>query len=151
MQMLGINALIDIAHYARQENWADPRCVVVVLNNGDLNQVTWEQRVMSGDRRLDASQLLPAFNFAQYAQQLGLLGLRVETPDGVAPAIEQALAADRPAVLDVVTDPEVPPLPPHIRFEQAKELSRAIMQGDPATLRIAKNSLKGKLAEFTNR
>jgi pyruvate dehydrogenase (quinone) len=151
MQMLGINALIDIAHYFEQEQWADPRCVVVVLNNGDLNQVTWEQRVMAGDRRLDASQLLPAFDFARFAAQLGLVGLRVETPDALAPAIDQALSADRPALLDVVCDPEVPPLPPHIRFDQAKELSRAMLQGDPATLQMAKNALKGKLVEFTNR
>jgi pyruvate dehydrogenase (quinone) len=151
MQMLGINALIDIAHYWEQEGWADPRCVVVVLNNGDLNQVTWEQRVMAGDRRLDASQLLPAFDFARYAQQLRLEGIRVESPDQVGPGWERALNAGRPAVLDVVTDPEVPPLPPHIRFEQAKELSSAIMAGDPAAMRMTRQSLKGKLVEFVNR
>jgi pyruvate dehydrogenase (quinone) len=111
MQMLGNNALVDVAHYA--ERWSDPRLVVAVLNNRDLNQVTWEQRVMSGDPKLDASQVLPDFDYAGYARSLGLHGVRVERPDDVGSAWDQALAADGPALIEFVTDPEVPPLPPH--------------------------------------
>jgi pyruvate dehydrogenase (quinone) len=150
MQMLGNNALVDIAHHW-SEGAFDHRVVVCVLNNRDLNQVTWEQRVMSGDPKLDASQVLPAFDYAAYAELIGWRGITVQRPEEVASAWDQAFAADRPVLLDVHTDPEVPPLPPHIRFEQAKELASALRSGDPAAGRIVKNSLKGKLAEFVNR
>jgi pyruvate dehydrogenase (quinone) len=149
MQMLGINALIDIAHYASQ--WSDQRLVICVLDNHDLNQVTWEQRVMSGDPKLDASQVLPDFDYAGYARLLGLHGVRVDRPEDVGPAWDDALNAGRPALLEFVTDPEVPPLPPHIRFEQAKELARTIREGDPAAPRFVKHALRGKLAEFLTR
>jgi pyruvate dehydrogenase (quinone) len=149
MQMLGMNALIDVARYAEQ--WTDRRLVVAVLDNHDLNQVTWEQRVMSGDPKLDASQVLPDVDYAAYGRLLGLHGVRVERPEDVGPAWEEALAAGRPAVLDFVTDPEVPPLPPHVRFEQAKELAHAIVQGDPATPRFMKQSLRAKLSELLTR
>jgi pyruvate dehydrogenase (quinone) len=150
MQMLGINALIDLSYHWSQGAF-DHRIVVCVLNNRDLKQVTWEQRVMSGDAKLDASQVLPAFDFAGYAESLGFRGISVQRPEDVASAWDQAFAADRPVLLDVHTDPEVPPLPPHIRFEQAKELAGAMRQGDPASGRIIKNALKGKLSEFVNR
>jgi len=149
MQMLGINALIDIAHYAPR--WSDQRLVVIVLNNRDLNQVTWEQRVMSGDPKLDASQVLPGFDYAGYARQLGLHGARVDTPDGVGPALDAALAAGRPALVEFVTDPEVPPLPPHIRFEQAKEFAQALAGGDSAGPHMVRQALRGKLAELLTR
>ena len=149
MQMLGINALIDIGKY--WERWSDPRLIVLVLNNKDLNQVTWEQRVLAGDPKLEASQVIPDFPFARYAEMLGFKGIRVDSPDAVAPAWEEALAADRPVVYEAVTDPEVPPLPPHIRFEQAAGLARALAKGEPEAVRIVKQSLKGKLTEFTNR
>jgi pyruvate dehydrogenase (quinone) len=148
MQMLGNAALVDIAHYS--ERWSNKQCIIVVLNNKDLNQVTWEQRVMAGDPRLDASQVLPDFNFAWYANGLGLKGIRVERPEDVGPAWDEALAADVPVLYEAVTDPEVPPLPPHIRFEQAQKLAKAL-PGDPHAGRIIKQSLKGKLEEFVTR
>ncbi|WP_241131417.1 thiamine pyrophosphate-requiring protein [Achromobacter xylosoxidans] len=116
MQMLGINELITIAH--RWKDWSDPTLVVLVLNNGDLNLVTWEQRVMGGDPRFAASQWLPEFSYADYGRMLGLEGIRVTSPDEVGPAWDRALAAGRPAVLEVVTDPEMPPLPPHVSMKQ---------------------------------
>jgi pyruvate dehydrogenase (quinone) len=122
-----------------------------VLNNSDLNQVTWEQRVMSGDPKLDASQVLPDVDYAAYARLLGLHGERVEDPTQVGAAWDRALAAGRPAVLDIVTDPEVPPLPPHVAFEQAKALTHAIADGDPAAPRFMKQSLRAKLAELLAR
>jgi pyruvate dehydrogenase (quinone) len=149
MQMLGINALIDIAKYWHR--WSDPRLIVLVLNNQDLNQVTWEQRVLAGDPKLEASQNLPDFPFARYAEMLGFKGIRVDNPDDVAPAWEEALGTDRPVVYEAITDPEVPPLPPHIRFEQATSLAQAMAKGEPHTMRIAMQSLKGKLQEFTTR
>jgi pyruvate dehydrogenase (quinone) len=149
MQMIGNAALIDLAHYA--DRWSNPQLVVVVLHNNDLNQVTWEQRVMSGDPKLQASQVLPDFPYADYARLLGLHGLRVDRPEDVGPGWDEALAAGRPSVLEVITDPEVPPLPPHIRFEQAKGLAQALRGGEPRAGRIIKESVKGKLAEFTTR
>jgi pyruvate dehydrogenase (quinone) len=147
-QMLGINTLIDFAKY--HERWSDPRLVLLVLHNNDLNQVTWEQRVMSGDPKLEASQVLPDFPYANYAELIGLVGIKVDSPDQVGPAWDRALQADRPVLLEAVTDPEVPPLPPHIRFEQAKKLMQAL-PGDPARAEIMKQSLKGKLEEFVTR
>jgi pyruvate dehydrogenase (quinone) len=149
MQMIGINSLIDVAKY--RHRWSDQRLVICVLHNDDLNQVTWEQRVMSGDARLEASQELPDFDYAGYARLLGLEGIRVESPDDVGEAWDQGLKADRPTLLEFVTDPEVPPLPPHIRFEQAHGMAKALADRDPASGRMVRESLKGKLAEFLTR
>jgi pyruvate dehydrogenase (quinone) len=146
MQMNGINELITIAKYRQQ--WPDQRLIVLVLNNKDLNQVTWEQRAMSGDPKFEGSQDLPDFPYARYAELLGLKGIRVESPDAVAPAWDEALAADRPVVYEAVTDPEVPPLPPHITLEQAKALSSALMAGDPHVREIVKQSFRQKVQEF---
>jgi pyruvate dehydrogenase (quinone) len=149
MQMLGMNALIDIA--ARWKSWSNKQLVVLVLNNHDLNQVTWEQRVLSGDPKLEASQNLPDFEYAAYAELLGLKGIKVDSPEQVAGAWDEALSADRPVLLEAVTDPEYPPLPPHIMFDQAQGMAKAVLSGDPNALRIVKQSLKGKLHEFTTR
>jgi pyruvate dehydrogenase (quinone) len=149
MQMVGNAALIDVAKY--WERWEDPRLIVLVLNNQDLNQVTWEQRVLAGDPKLQASQTIPDFPYARYAEMLGFKGIRVDDPDDVGPAWDEALASDRPVVYEAVTDPEIPPLPPHIRFEQAQGMAAALAKGDPHGIRIAWNALRGKLEEFTTR
>ncbi len=149
MQMNGINALIDVVKY--HERWSDPRFVVLVLNNQDLNQVTWEQRVLVGDPKLEASQRIPDFPYARYAELLGFTGIRVDSPDLLADAWDAALSARGPVVVEAVTDPEVPPLPPHIEFEQARNLAKALAKGDPARGQIVRQSLKGKLAEFVTR
>jgi pyruvate dehydrogenase (quinone) len=122
--------------------------IVLVLNNRDLNQVTWEQRAMSGDPKFEGSQDLPDFPYASYAELIGLKGIRVDQPDQIASAWEEALAADRPVVYEAVTDPEVPPLPPHITLEQAKALSSALLSGDPHAARIVKQSFVQKAQEF---
>lgn len=130
MQMLGINELITIAH--RWKDWADPTLVVMVLNNGDLNLVTWEQRVMGGDPRFGDSQWLPSFSYADYGRMLGLEGIRVTSPDDVGAAWDRALGAGRPAVLEIVTDPEMPPMPPHISLKQFGAYMAALRKEDPA-------------------
>jgi pyruvate dehydrogenase (quinone) len=149
MQMLGNAALIDLARY--RDRWSNQQLVVCVLHNNDLNQVTWEQRVMNGNPKLESSQVLPDFDYAAYARLIGLHGIRVERAEDVGPAWDEALAAGRPAVMDVITDPEVPPLPPHVRFEQVKGFASAIRQGDPARRQTIANALKGKLAELRTR
>src|SRR4051794_34135218 len=148
MQMLGINALIDLAKY--RDRFSGP-CAICVLNNRDLNQVTWEQRVMEGEAKFAGSQDLPDFPYARYAELLGLTGVRVERPDELGPAWDRVLAADGPAVLEVVTDPDVPPLPPHIRMEQAKGMAKAIYHGDPDRGGMIRHALRGKLEEFVSR
>jgi pyruvate dehydrogenase (quinone) len=147
-QMLGVNALIDVARY--RDRWSNQQLVVLVLNNRDLNQVTWEQRVLAGDPKLEVSQELPDFPYARYAELLGLRGIRVDDPDQIGDAWDEALGAGQPVLLEAVTDPEVPPLPPHIRLEQAKKLAKAL-PGDPARGEIIAQSVKGKLQEFINR
>jgi pyruvate dehydrogenase (quinone) len=149
MQMLGINALIDVA--ARYERWANRQLVVLVLNNRDLNQVTWEQRALAGDPKLEASQVIPDFPYARYAEMIGLKGIRVDDPDRVADAWDEALAADRPVLYEAVTDPEYPPLPPHITLDQAKALASAVVKGDPGADRFVRQSLRSKLKEFVRR
>lgn len=141
MLMNGINELVTIAHYWRE--WTDPRLVILVLHNNDLNQVTWEMRVMEGDPKFEASQYVPDFPYAQYAEMLGLKGIRVDSPDAVRPAWQAAFAADRPVVIDAITDPNVPPLPPHISFEQAKAYAATLLKGDPDEASIIKQTIKG--------
>ena len=140
MQMLGNATLVTVAKY--WQRWRDPRLVILVLNNGDLNQVTWEQRVLSGDPKYAASQDVQAFDYARYAESLGLRGIRVEKPDEIGPAWEQAFQTDRPCVIDALTDPRVPPLPPHIKFEQAKKYAEAVIKGDPDAADIVWQSFK---------
>jgi pyruvate dehydrogenase (quinone) len=145
-QMNGMNELITIGRYWRQ--WADPRLVVLVLNNRDLNQVTWEQRAMEGDPKFEASQTLPDFPYARYAELVGLEGIRVDAPEQIGPAWDRALAADRPVLIEAVVDPEVPPMPPHITLEQAKLMLSAVRKGDPNARQLIGHSFRQKLAEF---
>ena len=140
MLMNGINCLITIAHYWKE--WSDPRLIVMVLANRDLNQVTWEQRVMAGDPKYQCSQVVPKFNFARYAELLGLRGIKVEKPERIGPAWDEALSSDRPVVYEAVTDPEVPTLPPHITFEEAKHFMSSMVKGDPHLGHMIKQTFK---------
>jgi pyruvate dehydrogenase (quinone) len=147
MQMNGINELITIAKY--RERWSDQRLIVLVLNNRDLNQVTWEQRAQSGDPKNPATQDLPDFPYARYAELIGLRGIRVDAPEDVGAAWDEALAADRPVVFEARTDPEVPPLPPHITLEQAKAMARALRKGDPNARGLIRQTIRDKIGELT--
>lgn len=140
MQMLGNMALITLAKYWRE--WQDPRCIVLVLNNHDLSQVTWEQRVMEGDPKVDVSQDIPEFGYDQYAQLLGFKGLRMEHVDDIDRVWDEALAADRPVVINAYTDSDIAPLPPHLEFEQARNYMASIFKGDSSGLHNAKLSAR---------
>lgn len=146
MQMNGMNELLTVAKY--WEEWADPRFVVLVLNNRDLNQVTWEMRAMEGNPTFEASQDIPDFPFARYAELIGLRGLRVDAPDRAAEAWQEALSSDCPVVYEAYVDPDVPPLPPHISFDQAKSYMSALLKGDAHALGIMKQSAKGLAVSF---
>ncbi|HEY3450959.1 MAG TPA: thiamine pyrophosphate-requiring protein [Myxococcales bacterium] len=140
MQMNGNAELLTVAKYWKQ--WKDPRLVVLVLNNRDLNQVTWEMRAMEGNPKYECSQDIPDFPYAKYAESIGLRGIRIDSPEGVAKAWEVAFASDRPVVIEAVTDPNVPPLPPHITLEQAKAYSKALLKGDPDSRAMIRQTFK---------
>jgi len=146
MLMNGINELITISQHWRE--WSDPRLIILVLNNRDLNQVTWEQRVMAGDPKFETSQHVPDFPYARYAELLGLQGIRVDKPEELGGAWDQAFAATRPVVLEAYTDPEVPTLPPHITVEQAKGFASSMLHGDPSTPSMIRGAFKDALQSF---
>jgi pyruvate dehydrogenase (quinone) len=146
MQMNGLNELITIKRYWKE--WADPRLIVAVLHNDDLNQVTWEMRAMGGAPAFRESQDLPDVDFAGIASVLGLGSITVTSPDQLGPAWEKALAADRPTLLDVHTDPDIPPIPPHATFEQAINSAKAVLKGDDSAWGIIKEGVKTKAQEF---
>jgi pyruvate dehydrogenase (quinone) len=129
MQMNNMAELITVAKYWR--GWANPKWIVCVFNNQDLNQVTWEQRVMEGDPKFEATQQIPDVPYHKFAELIGLRGIYVDTPERVGPAWDEALASDRPVVLEVKTDPNVPPPPPHITLDQAKKFTSTLLKGDP--------------------
>lgn len=140
MQMNGINEMITVGKYWKK--WSNPHLIFIVLNNRDLNQVTWELRIEGGDPRLPMTQAIPDFPYARLGESSGLMGIRVDKPEDVGPAIDQALAADRPVVLDVYTDPDITTIPPHITFKEAKMYSEALLKGDPEEVGIIKESVK---------
>ena len=146
MQMNGLAELITIKHY--WEQWTDPRLVVAVLHNNDLNQVTWEMRAMGGAPKFEESQTLPDVDYAAFAASLGLNAHTITDPDQLGPAWQEALAADRPTLLDVHTDPNVPPIPPHATFEQMKDSVEALLKGDADRWGVIKEGLKTKAQEF---
>src|SRR3954447_3178774 len=146
MQMSGMAELITAQKYYKE--WADPRLVVLVLNNRDLNQVTWEQRALMGDPMNPMTQRIPDVRYADFAELIGLRGVRVEQPEEIGDAWGQAFEADRPLVIDAVCDPNVPPLPPHIRSDQARALVRALRKGDPESRGVITQSFKEKILEF---
>ena len=149
MQMNGLTELITIAKY--WERWADPRLVVLVVNNRDLNQVTWEHRAMESSPKFSTSQELPDVRYADFARSLGLGGRRIAAPDEVGGAWDDALAATRPFVIDAVVDPAVPPLPPHITLDQARSMSRALLKGDPDWRGVLRQTLRDALSARLSR
>jgi pyruvate dehydrogenase (quinone) len=146
MQMNGMAELITIAKY--EQAWRNKQLVVLILNNRDLNQVTWEQRVMGGDPKTPSTQDLPDVPFDKVAELFGLRGLSMRTPDDVKPVLKEALSCDRPTVINAYVDPEVPPLPPHISWEQAKHFMSAVAGGDPHAGHLIRQSMKDLLKGF---
>jgi pyruvate dehydrogenase (quinone) len=138
-QMNGMAELITVAKYWR--GWSDPRFVVLVLNNRDLNQVTWEQRALAGDPRFDCSQDIPDFPYHKFAELLGFRGVFVDRPDRVGAAWDEAWAEDRPVVLEAYADPNVPPLPPHITLKEARAFTSSLI-ADPERGSMLKNTAK---------
>jgi pyruvate dehydrogenase (quinone) len=146
MQMNGLAELLTVKHYWRQ--WTDPRLVVAVLHNNDLNQVTWEMRAMEGAPKFEESQTLPDADYAGWAASLGLAAETITDPELLGPAWDRALTADRPTVLDVHCDPDIPPIPPHATFEQMKDAALSLLKGDANRWGVLKEGLKTKAQEI---
>jgi pyruvate dehydrogenase (quinone) len=149
MQMLGLNELITARDY--YPRWADPRLIVCVLNNGDLNMVTWEMRAFEGNPRFEESQEVPSFPYADFAEMIGLRGIKVEKPEEVGPAWDELLAADRPSVLEVVCDPDVPTIPPHVTLDQFGKYMSSLLKGDSETLGVLWQSARQGWQSITTR
>ena len=146
MQMNNMAELITVQKYWQE--WANPTWICCVFNNEDLNEVTWEQRVMVGSPKFDASQVLPNVPYAKFAESIGLKGIYVDDPEKLGAAWDEALASDRPVVLEVKTDPEVPPLPPHISFEQAKNFMSTLAHGDSGGAHLVAEAARQALAKI---
>ncbi|WP_328478130.1 thiamine pyrophosphate-requiring protein [Streptomyces sp. NBC_00377] len=146
MQMNGLAELVTAAKY--RDRWLDPRLVVAVWNNRDLNQVTWEMRAMGGAPSFLPSQELPDVQYAAFARSLGLTGVRVEEPGDVEAAWRTALEADGPAVVEFLTDPAVPPVPPHATWEQMEATAASVLKGDADRGSMIRQGFKAKLQEF---
>ncbi|MFG3206301.1 thiamine pyrophosphate-requiring protein [Streptomyces sp. NPDC048192] len=146
MQMNGLAEMITAAKY--KDRWSDPRLVVAVWNNHDLNQVTWEMRAMEGSPSFLPSQEIPDVQYAAFARSLGLTGIRVEKPEDVEAGWRAALEADGPCVIEFLTDPSVPPIPPHATWEQMEATASSILKGDAERKSMIKQGLKAKVQEF---
>ncbi len=144
MQMNNMAELITVSKYWRQ--WSDPRWICCVWNNEDLNQVTWEQRVMLGEPRFDATQSIPDIAYAKFARLAGLHSIYVDDPERMGAAWDEALASAVPTVIEVKTDPEVPPLPPHISLEQAAKFMRTMLKGDSGGVHLVAESARQVLS-----
>jgi pyruvate dehydrogenase (quinone) len=148
-QMNGMNEMITIKRYWDRLTAQNPTLVFAIFNNQDLNQVTWEQRAESGDPKYPGTQSIPDVPYAEYARLLGLEGIVVDKPEDVGPAWDRALAAGRPVVLEFKTDPEIPPIPPHITKELGKKSAAAMLKGDPEEAGVIGKGARQKIHEFT--
>jgi pyruvate dehydrogenase (quinone) len=147
-EMLGMNELLTVNRYRDELLAKNPTLVFAVLVNEDLNQVSFEQRVLSADPKNPYTQTLPYVPAAEFAKLLGLEGIKVTRPEDVGPAWDRALASDRPVLLEFVTDPQIPPLPPHVRPQMLKKTIKGLTGGDEDAAGIAVKGFKGKWSEF---
>jgi pyruvate dehydrogenase (quinone) len=149
MQMNGNEELLTISKY--WQSWSTPNIIICVLNNKDLNMVTWEQRMMEGDPKLETTQVIPDFNYAAYATSIGFLGIRIDSSTQVTEAWEQALKANRPVLIEAITDPDVSPFPDHVLMKKAQKLAASVVKGDDAPLKnaghILQQSIETKIEE----
>ncbi|MFF5173847.1 thiamine pyrophosphate-requiring protein [Micromonospora sp. NPDC000089] len=149
MQMNGVNELITVAKYWRE--WADPRFVVLVLNNRDLSFVSWEQRSSEGTPMFPASQDLPDVAYHRWAEVLGLHGELVDSPEQVSGLWRRVLSADRPVVVNAMVDPAELMLPPHFTAEQARNTAAAVLRGDADRAGIIRRGLPATIATYRPR
>ena len=148
-EMLGMNELLTVKRYEQELTARNPTLIVAVLVNKDLNQVSYEQRVLGADPKNPATQTVPYVPAAEMATLFGFQGIKVDRPEDVGPAWDRALAAEGPTLLEFVTDPQIPPLPPHVRAAMLKKTLKALASGDEDAKGVAIKGFKGKWAEFS--
>jgi pyruvate dehydrogenase (quinone) len=146
MQMMGNNEMITVAKYWKK--WKNPQFIILVLNNRDLNMVSWEQRAFTGDPKFEGSQDIPDFPYAEYARLLGFEGIRVSDPAEINDALDKAFTAQRPALIEAVTDPNVPLLPPHISTKQKTAFFSSLIKGDKDAWGMVKQTYKEVMDEY---
>lgn len=144
--MNGMAEMITVKRY--RERLSNGPLIFCVFNNQDLNQVTWEQRAMGGQPKFEGSQYIPDVPYAEFATLLGLTGIRCDDPSTIGRAWDEALSASGPVVLEVVVDADVPPVPPQIRSEMAKNTAKAVLR-DPDRVSMTTKGAKQKMHEFT--
>jgi pyruvate dehydrogenase (quinone) len=144
VQMNGMNELITVSKYWKE--WKDPRFYLLVLNNRDLNMVTWEMRAQSGEPKFEGSQDIPDFKYALYAESLGLAGVRIERKEDVPAMLDRALGSDRPCVIEAVVDPQFPMMPPHVTLKEATSYAKSVLKGDPDAGQMIKETVKTAVA-----
>jgi pyruvate dehydrogenase (quinone) len=149
MQMNNMAELITVQKYWKQ--WSDPRWIVCVFNNEDLNEVTWEQRVMEGDPKFAATQVIPDFPYARFGEMLGFKGIFVDKPGSLHDAWQEALSCDRPVVLEVKTDPDVPPLPPHVTLKEARAFAVSMAKGDASAAKVITDTARQVLSSIIHK
>ncbi len=103
MQMNNMAELITVSKYMHR--WSNKTWICCVFNNEDLNQVTWEQRVMEGNPKFEASQTIPNVPYHKFAELIGLKGIYVDDPQRMGAAWDEALASSVPVVLEVKQRP----------------------------------------------
>ncbi|MBT1703424.1 thiamine pyrophosphate-requiring protein [Chryseosolibacter indicus] len=145
MQMNGNEELLTISKYA--QSWKNPNIIICVINNRDLNMVTWEQRMMEGDPKFEATQVTPEFNYAAYAESIGFTGIRIDSPEQVAEAWERALSANNPVLIEAITDPEISPFPDHVLMKKVDNLATSVSKGDDAVMKNTGHILQQKVEE----
>ncbi|MFH8386685.1 thiamine pyrophosphate-binding protein [Kitasatospora sp. NPDC018058] len=121
---------------------------MVPSNNRDLNQVTWEMRAMQGAPSFLPSQELPDVDYAAFARTLDLAAARAIAPEDVSSGWQHALDADRPFLLELRTDPAVPPIPPHASWDQIQAAAASVLRGDNDRPAMVRQGFKAKLQEL---
>jgi pyruvate dehydrogenase (quinone) len=139
-----MNELITVSKYWKE--WKDPRFFLLVLNNRDLNMVTWEMRAQSGEPKFEGSQEIPDLNYAAFAESLGLAGVRIERKEDVPGMLDRALGSDRPCVIEAIVDPEFPMMPPHVTLKEATAYAKSVLKGDPNAGQMIKETVKTAVA-----
>ena len=147
-QMNGMNEMITIKRYMDRLMAHRQPFIFCVYNNQDLNQVTWEQRVLAGDPKYPGSQYIPNLEYHKYAELVGMKGIFCDSKEKMGAAWDEALATkDRPVILEVKVDQEWPPMPPHIKFSEAQKMAKSLLGDEPERAGIITEAIKSKAAE----
>jgi len=119
---------------------------VVLIKNNTLGQIKWEQMVFLGNPEYQCA--LQPIDFAAFARACGGLGHTVTDPRELRNVLQQALRADRPTLVECVTDQFEPPMPAEAKPKQGLHLAEALARGEPNRERIALTLFRDKVRDF---